>query len=331
MNPPKVDELDYIQFLVAAQKVFSAMEASKVHPDESAAVAHDAYTRLLQRVPPDSAALWTEVEPLVKREAGVLVLDDSTLDKPYARQMGLVSSHWSGKHGRVVEGINLISLVWTDGEATLPCDFRLYDKAQDGLSKNEHVRAMIRTAKARGFAPRLVGFDSWYSGLDNLKLLRDCHWAWLTQLKSNRLVNADGSGNRPISDSLIPPHGAVVHLKGYGWIKVFKTVDPHGNVEDWATSDLSMTIEQCAWLALDVWQVEVYHRGLKQFTGIERAQFRLALAQRNHIGLALRAFVRLEAHRIRTNLSWCEAKASIIRSAIRAYLTCPTITLNPTA
>ena len=149
---------------------------------------------------------------------------------------------------------------------------------------------MIRTAKARGFAPRLVGFDSWYSGLDNLKLLRDCDWAWLTQIKSNRLVNADGSGNRPISDILIPPHITVVHLKAYGWIRVFKTVDPHGNVEYWATSDLSMTIEQCAWLALDVWQVEVYHRGLKQFTGIERAQFRLALAQRNHIGLALRAF-----------------------------------------
>jgi len=331
MNPPKVDELDYIQFLIAAQKVFSAVEASKVHPDESAEVAHDAYTRLLQRVPPDSEALWTEVEPLVKREAGVLVVDDSTLDKPYARQMGLVTSHWSGKHGRVVEGINLISLVWTDGEATLPCDFRLYEKAQDGLSKNEHFRAMIRSAQARGFSPRLVGFDSWYSGLDNLKLLRDCEWDWLTQLKCNRLVDADGSGNRPISEVLIPPHGAVVHLKGYGWIKVFKTVDPHGNVEYWATSDLSMTIEQCAWLALEVWQVEVYHRGLKQFTGIERAQFRLALAQRNHIGLALRAFVRLEAHRIHSNLSWFEAKARIIRSAIRAYLACPTITLNPTA
>jgi hypothetical protein len=331
MNPPRVDELDYIQFLIAAQKVFSTVEASKVHPDESAEVAHDAYTRLLQRVPPDSEALWTEVEPLVKREAGVLVLDDSTLDKPYARQMGLVTSHWSGKHGRVVEGINLISLVWTDSEATLPCDFRLYEKAQDGLSKNEHFRAMIRSARARGFSPRLVGFDSWYSGLDNLKLLRDCEWDWLTQLKSNRLVNADGSGNRPISAVLIPPHGAVVHLKGCGWIKVFKTVDPHGSVEYWATSDLSMTIEQCAWLALEVWQVEVYHRGLKQFTGIERAQFRLALAQRNHIGLALRAFVRLEAHRIRSNLSWFEAKTSIIRSAIRAYLACPTITLNPTA
>jgi hypothetical protein len=331
MNPPKVDELDYINFLIAAQKVFSAVEASKVHPDESAEVAHDAYTRLLQRVPPDSEALWSEVKPLVTMTSGLLVVDDSTLDKPYARHMGLVTRHWSGKHRRVVEGINLVSLVWTDGEASLPCDFRLYDKAQDGLTKNEHFRAMIRMAKARGFAPRLVGFDSWYSGLDNLKLIRQCEWHWLTQLKSNRLVDPDGTGNRPVSDLLIPPHGAVVHLKGYGWVKVFKTVSTHGDVEYWATSDLSMTLEQCAFYALDIWQVEVYHRGLKQFTGIERAQFRLALAQRNHIGLAIRAFVRLEAHRIRTGVSCFEAKTGIIRAAVRAYLAHPAYTLCSTA
>ncbi|MBX3082892.1 MAG: transposase [Anaerolineae bacterium] len=69
---------------------------------------------------------------------GLLVLDDSTLDKPYASQMALVSRHWSGKHHAVVQGINLISLVWTDGNACLPCDFRLYNKAQDGLDKNDH-------------------------------------------------------------------------------------------------------------------------------------------------------------------------------------------------
>ncbi|MFN8404658.1 MAG: hypothetical protein U0V48_14040 [Anaerolineales bacterium] len=30
MNPPKVDEYDYIQFLLAAQRVFSTVEASKL-------------------------------------------------------------------------------------------------------------------------------------------------------------------------------------------------------------------------------------------------------------------------------------------------------------
>ena len=306
MNAPKCDELDYINFLIAAQKVFSSVEAAKTHPAEEKAPAHDAYTRLLQRLPPDSQALWQEVAALVKRKRGVLVIDDSTLDKPYASKMALVTRHWSGKHGRVGQGINLISLVWVDSNCRLPCDFRIYNKGQDGLSKNDHFRNMVKVAKARGFEPEIVAFDSWYASLDR-------------------------SGKRPISQILIPPEGCLVHLKGYGWVKVFKTVGTNGDCEYWATSKLTLTSEQVAFYALDAWQVEVYHRGLKQFTGLERAQYRLETAQRNHIGLAIRAFVRLEAHRLHSGISWFEAKTGIIRSAMRAYLAHPTITLGSTA
>jgi hypothetical protein len=285
----------------------------------------------LQRLPPDSAALWQEVEPLVEVTQGVLVIDDTTLDKPYASQMALVTRHWSGKHKRVVQGINLTSLVWTDGSCRLPCDFRLYDKAQDGLSKNDHFRQMVKQAQQRGFSPQLVVFDSWYSGLDNLKLLRRLQWPWLTQLKSNRQVSFDRTGNRAIREILIPMHGRNVHLKGYGWVKVFRTVGTNGDAEYWATSELNMTLEQAAFHALDAWQIEVYHRGLKQFTGVERGQYRLEISQRNHIGLAIRAFVRLEAHRLRSSTSWFETKTSIIRSAVRLYLAKPALTLHSTA
>jgi len=59
---------------------------------------------------------------------------------------------------------------------------------------------------------------------------------------------------------------------------------------------------EAAFHALDAWQIEVYHRGLKQFTGIERGQYRLEVSQRNHIGLAIRAFVRLEVYRLQTGI-----------------------------
>ena len=107
MNPPKVTDLDYIQFLIAAQGVYTCTEAARCAVNAS----HDAYTRLLTRLPPDTAALWQEVEPLVQLTHGLLVIDDTTLDKPYARKMGLVSRHWSGKHHAVVEGISLAPLV----------------------------------------------------------------------------------------------------------------------------------------------------------------------------------------------------------------------------
>jgi hypothetical protein len=31
-----------------------------------------------------------------------------------------------------------------------------------------------------------------------------------------------------------------VHLRGYGLVKLFRTVDPHGNAEHWATSRLDL-------------------------------------------------------------------------------------------
>ena len=115
MNPAKCDELDYIHFLVAAQRVFSNTEAARCHPAAgTGGPAHDAYTRLLHRCHSDGDALWREVQSCVALVGGVLVIDDSTLDKFYAQAMELVTRHWSGKHRQVVPGINLISLLWTD-------------------------------------------------------------------------------------------------------------------------------------------------------------------------------------------------------------------------
>ena len=79
----------------------------------------------------------------MKKEQCILVIDDSTLDKPYARQMELVTRHWSGKHKQVVSGINLITLMWTDGDTHIPCDYRLYNKQQDNLTKNDHFQSLI--------------------------------------------------------------------------------------------------------------------------------------------------------------------------------------------
>jgi hypothetical protein len=292
---------------------------------------HHPYTRLLQRLPPDSEALWAEVKACIRLDTGLLIIDDTTLDKPYARQMGLVTRHWSGKHHAVVQGINLISLVWSDGDAALPCDYRLYHKEQDGLSKNDHFRALLQCAHERGFRPSLVVFDSWYSSLENLKRVRGLGWAWLTRLKSNRPVSLKAGQQQAVSAVDIPDSGLTVHLRGYGMVKVFRTVDPHGNAEHWATSRLDMTDTQRQLLAERAWLVEVYHRALKQFTGIERGQFRIERSQRNYLGLALRAYVRLELHRWRARVSIFNSKLDIIRAAVRHYLAHPSYCLNSTA
>lgn len=323
MNPPKANDLDYIHFLIAAQKVFTATEAARSAPKNPDPPAHDAFTRLLRREPPDTGALWEGARTLVEPERGLLVVDDTTLDKPYSEKMELVHRHWSGKHHRVVSGINLCTLLWSEEGTLVPTDFRVYDAPHDGLTKNDHFRAMLEQANERGFEPRYVLFDSWYSSLDNLKAIRGYGWHWLCRLKSNRLVNPDKEGNIAIGEVEIPAQGRVVHLKAYGMVRVFRTVAKDGDAEHWATDDLKMSESDREELEGGGWGIEVYHRVLKQCCGVERSQARAERAQRNHLGLALRAFLRLEANRLRSGISWYEAKLSIVRDAVREYLASP--------
>jgi putative transposase len=262
---------------------------------------------------------------------GILVIDDSTLDKPYARKIELVTRHWSGKHHAVVSGINLITLLWTDGDRHVPVDYSIFDKKKDTLTKNDHFQAMLKQARQRGFAPSCVAFDSWYSGLENLKLIRSFDWTWLTRLKSNRKVNPDREGLRAVSTVEITASGRVVWLEGYGLIRVFKVVATNGDIELWATNKVEMSeLERVKWAGYS-WAIENYHRGIKQFCLIERAQVRSRRAWRNHIGLCLRAFLRLESHCYYKGISWHEAKTSIIREAVRAYIANPCYSLLPTA
>jgi len=246
-----------------------------------------------------------------------------------------VTRHWSGTHKRVVRGINLLTLLWTDGDRLVPVDDRLYDKATakatDGLTKNDHFRAMLATARARGFRPACVAFDRWYASLENLKAVRAAGWRWLTRPKGNRLVNPDGAGNRPLAACAIAETGTRVRLQGYGVVQVFRLGSPDGATEDWATSDLALDERRRRQYAEWAWGIEEDHRGRKQHCGAARAQVRAARAQRRHIGCAIRAFLRLEWHRQATGTSWWEAKAGIVREAVRTYLAAPRYTLPPPA
>lgn len=59
------------------------------------------------------------------------------------------------------------------------------------MTKNDRFAAMLKEAHRRGFAPAYVVFDSGYSGIENLKLIRSFGWVRLTRLKSNRKLPFD--------------------------------------------------------------------------------------------------------------------------------------------
>jgi len=71
INPAKCTEYDYINFLVASLRVFSCTEVSKCSFLDSNSPAHDSFTRLLGRQPPDINHYG--VKDLVTQEKGLLI------------------------------------------------------------------------------------------------------------------------------------------------------------------------------------------------------------------------------------------------------------------
>jgi hypothetical protein len=328
INLSKCTDFDYINFLISTSTVFSCTEAARCYPSLSNAPSHDCFTRLLQKQPSDTEPLWHEVRKFITLKEGFLIVDDTVLDKPYSEKIGFVRHQWSGKHHRTVKGIGLITLVWTDGKIVLPIDFRIYNIEEDNKTKNDHFLDMLDKAEERGFNPEYVMFDIWYARIKNLKYIRKKNWHFLTRLKSNRLVNPDNTKNMPLEIVEIQPQGSIVHLKEYGFIKVFRIVATDGDTQYWATDVLDMDENKREDLGKKSWKIEEYHRGIKQFCGVEKCQARKKESQRAHVLLALRAFLRLEVQRIRKGISWFESKTKIHRVASTIYLNKPRYNLN---
>lgn len=192
-----------------------------------------------------------------------MVVDDSTLDKLYAEKMELVNCYErSGKHHRLMKGINLTTLLWTEGtntsQLTTACT-RSPKMAQPRMTISVPCCKLL---KSEDLARSALLFDSWFGSLDNLKTIRSYGWLWLTRLKRNRQVNPDNTGNRPVCEVNLSEDGTMVHLKGYGLIKVFKIVAKDLTIEYWATNDLKMPLLQRLQFAEFGSRIEEYHRGL---------------------------------------------------------------------
>lgn len=128
--------------------------------------------------------------------------------------------------------------------------------------------------KERGFEPHCVLFDRWYSSMGNLKRITRLNWHFRTRLKSNCLVKQEVSDYMAVLEVAVPAEGGVVHLRGYGQIKLFKVTHLAKEPEFWATDVLSLNLEQRAELKKISWKIEAFHRGVKQFCGIARCQAR---------------------------------------------------------
>lgn len=122
----------------------------------------------------------------------------------------------------------------TKTDQSIPVGYRVYDKEIDEKTKNDHFFDMLSLAKERGINPEAVVMDVWYSSLGNLKHIRDLGWIWVINLRKNRKVNRNVS----LESLEIPDEGLRIHLRGYGWVKVFKFVAKNGSI-DYITTNMA--------------------------------------------------------------------------------------------
>jgi hypothetical protein len=152
----------YMGFLMSEPKSISCTGLAEVM-----GLSHDSVNRFLLRESYEPRDLYNEAARLLNLVGGTLNVDDSTLDKPYSRHMELVCHCWSGKHQRVVNGLNLITLYYTDPQGrSLPVNYRVYDKAEK-KTKNEYFSEMLEEVLKWGLKPDFVTADSWYSCVKN--------------------------------------------------------------------------------------------------------------------------------------------------------------------
>jgi hypothetical protein len=250
--------------------------------------------------------LYHEVEPTINIEGGTLSVDDSVLDKPYAKYIALTGYYYSGKHHQVVKGINLITLYYTDPHGqNQPVNYRIYDKA-DGKTKNDYFLDMLVEVLNWGLKPAFVTGDSWYSCVKNLKAVKNHHLGFLFALESNRLVSVEKGSWVQVQTLDIPNDGLVVWLRDFGQVKLFRThlknQERHYVMylpEDKNASDDGEKFSTLNQIEFDKlhsqhWHIEQYHRAIKQVCNIESFQVRGKTAVKNHLFAAIYGYVELQ-------------------------------------
>ena len=291
----------YIGFLLSEPNGVSCSRMASV-----LSISHDSANRFLNRESYEPKDLYREVEPTINTEGGTLSVDDSVLDKPYAKYITLTGYYYSGKHHQVVKGINLITLYYTDTQGQhQPVNYRIYDKA-DGKTKNDYFLDMLKEVLSWGLKPAFVTGDSWYSCVKNLKTVKNNHLGFLFALESNRLVSVEKGSWVQVQTLDIPSDGLLVWLRDFGQVKLFRThlknQERHYVMylpEDKNESDDGERYSLCNRIEFNKlhsqhWHIEQYHRAIKQVCNIESFQVRGKTAVKNHLFAAICGYVELQ-------------------------------------
>jgi Transposase DDE domain len=146
---------------------------------------HDRLTRMLKGRWSGQTLLDVALRAWFTVMGGELLIDDTVVEKPYAALLEEAAGVWSTQHNKVVFGIPVVLLVWTNGQVRLPLACRIWRKG--GPSKFALALEWLSDARNRlRVKPCFVLFDAWYPAKPVLKRLRDYGWYFVCQVKKHR-------------------------------------------------------------------------------------------------------------------------------------------------
>jgi len=338
----------YSDYLIAS---FSYTTATGLSALVDNAYSHDQITRFLGQKLYDQKRYWQTIKPIVReveQEDGVLVIDDTIEEKPYTDENDIVCYHFDHTKGKTVKGINIVNFLYHVGRAedeamSLPVAFEIVSKTEvyqdkktgkfkrrSKVSKNELVRARLKLlARRNRLKFKYVIWDSWFSAKENMKLVKkELHKEFVAALKSNRLVALSEQDKREgqfVAVSAVdikPGQSRLVYLKGLDFPvvlvkQVFTNKDGSSGTLYLVCSDTSLTYTEITAIYQKRWNVETFHKSLKQNAMLAKSPTKTVRSQSNHIFAAMIAFIKLEQMKLKHNTNHFALKSKLYLKALK--------------
>jgi hypothetical protein len=299
------------------------------------AISHDQVTWMLSSPKMTSKDWWRLVKPHVRkveREDGVLIVDDSIVEKPYTDENEIICWHYDHAKGRTVKGINFVTTLYNVQDVALPVAFEIVSKTEpyiDKKSGREKYRRMLQATCKNEIPFEYVLNDLWFASAENMRFVKlDLKKEFIMALKSNRKValseDDKSIGKYQRIDQLDLPEGTTqtIYLEGVPFPlhlirQVFINEDGSTGVRYLVTSDLTLDADQIVTSYQKRWKVEEYHRSLKHNASLAKSPTRTETTQTNHFVAALWSFVKIELLKVQTNKNHYQLKAQLYMSALQ--------------
>jgi len=345
----------YSDYLISA---FGQTTATGLSALLNGEISHDSVQRFLASERKTSEDLWRVVKPHVRKiesPKAVIIVDDSIAEKPYTDENEIICWHYDHTQQRNVKGVNFVTCLYHSRGISLPVGFELiaktehYTDPKDGQekrrspkTKNEYYREMTHQALRNRIQFKYVLNDVWFSAAENMNFVKNTlKKDFVMPLKANRKValslsaRQNGQYRRVETLELEPVQPVTVYLESVPFplllIKqVFTNEDGSTGIMYLVTSDTTLPGDGMTTIYQKRWNVEPYHKSLKQNAPLEKSPTQTVTTQTNHFFAALCGYIKLELLKGATHLNHFALKSKLYLYAIQsAYATLRE--LNPVA